>query len=92
MQCRSNSTIQCSSLVCNCVVIVYAVIHVVRDHAGTGAASSEQQQSLEEGIRSMEAGSWDRASASFSDALHNSQGDAKNLAAQYLAAVMLCKV
>ena len=40
----------------------------------------------------MEAGSWDRASASFSDALHNSQGDAKNLAAQYLAAVMLCKV
>ncbi len=40
----------------------------------------------------MEAGSWDRASANFSDALHNSQGDAKNLAAQYLAAVMLCKV
>ena len=40
----------------------------------------------------MEAGSWDMASASFSDALHNSQGDAKNLAAQYLAAVMLCKV
>lgn len=40
----------------------------------------------------MEAGSWDGASASFSDALHNSHGDAKNLAAQYLAAVMLCKV
>ncbi|CAL5222539.1 g4916 [Coccomyxa viridis] len=65
---------------------------VVQDvPSGTGAGRSEQEESLEEGIRSMEAGSWDRASASFSDALHNSQGDAKNLAAQYLAAVMLCK-
>jgi len=40
----------------------------------------------------MEAGSWDRASASFSDAVHNSSGEAKIRAAQYLAAVRLCKV
>ena len=86
----STAWLQSNFLVC--VAIMYAGISCCEDHAGTGAGGSEQQQSLEEGIRSMEAGSWDRASASFSDALHNSQGDAKNLAAQYLAAVMLCKV
>ena len=68
--------------------------HCAEDYAGAGARTdgSGQQHSFEEGICSMEAGSWDGASASFSDALHNSQGDAKVLAAQYLAAVMLCKV
>ena len=40
----------------------------------------------------MEAGSWDSAASSFSDALHSSPGDAKGRAAQYLAAVKLCKV
>ena len=40
----------------------------------------------------MEAGSWDSAASSFSDALHSSRGDAKGRAAQYLAAVKLCKV
>ena len=60
--------------------------------AGAGAGGSGQDQSFEEAVRSMEAGSWDGASASFSDALHNSQGAAKTRAAQYLAAVMLCKV
>lgn len=39
----------------------------------------------------MEAGSWDDASAKFSGALHNSRGEAKDRAAQYLAAVKLCK-
>ena len=47
---------------------------------------------FEQGIQSMEAGSWDSAASSFSDALHNSRGDAKGRAAQYLAAVKLCKV
>ena len=40
----------------------------------------------------MEAGSWDDASAKFSGAMHNSRGEAKTKAAQYLAAVKLCKV
>ena len=57
-----------------------------------GSKSMQKDTQFERGIQSMEAGSWESASSSFSDALHNSQGDAKGRAAQYLAAVKLCKV
>ena len=52
----------------------------------------QKDTQFERGVQSMEAGSWDSAASSFSDALHSSRGDAKGRAAQYLAAVKLCKV
>lgn len=58
-------------------------------HAGAG--TTDASSSFEEGVRSMEAGSWDDASAKFSGAMHNSRGETKTKAAQYLAAVKLCK-
>ncbi|CAK0749293.1 hypothetical protein CVIRNUC_001899 [Coccomyxa viridis] len=56
-----------------------------------GPGNTQKNTHFERGIQSMEAGSWDSAASSFSDALHSSPGDAKGRAAQYLAAVKLCK-